>query len=319
MAAIREARSPAELRTDRPLAGEVVHKAAAEQVFVTDWMPGPGDDWCTIAARLPLAHARFSDTAAPYHDLLLIAETVRQAGLVVASEILAVGDDRQFLLRELKIALDPVEHARRVRDACDVIISQDPSSEVRMRPTRSPAGGAMRARIAIGGRPAGTCEVTGVWVPGAFYDSLRGARRDAATDPPATVPVRARETRTGKANPANSVLAPLRGGADRAYEASLIVDGDDPTFFDHPLDHVPGLYLLEGVQQLAVAATCEQLGVGHGEVLVSGLHMRFARIAELHPVVTCSVTLDADAGGGRVSCSQDGKDCCEGTVRIARL
>ena len=61
----RDSRKVEDLRTDQPLPRQVLHKTALEQIFVTDWMLGPGDDWCTIAARLPLAHARFSEIAAP--------------------------------------------------------------------------------------------------------------------------------------------------------------------------------------------------------------------------------------------------------------
>lgn len=322
MGTATETRTPDDLQTEQPLPADVVHKTAPEQVFVTDWMRGPGDDWCTIAGRLPLAHARFSDSAAPYHDLLLLAETVRQAGLVVASEILAVDDERQFLLRELKVELEPVEQARKRRESCDVLISQDPSSEVKMRPGRSMAGGMMRARIAIGGRAAGVCEVMGAWVPNEFYAGLRQGRGEGATGGSLPTPGRRgeAETRTGKINPANSVLTPLRCKEDeRSYEATLIVDTDDPTFFDHPLDHVPGLYLLEGVQQVSLAAICEELGVDHSAVFVSGFQIKFSRIAEFQPDVTCAVTLDRNHRGGKVSCSQDGKVCCEGNVRIARV
>lgn len=314
--------SPLDLSTDRPMPRHVLHKAAPEQVFVTDWMPGPPDDLCTIAARFPLVHSRFSDSAARYHDILLVAETVRQGGLVVASEILKVDDDRQFLLRELKVELDPIDHARKSRDTCEALISQDPSSTVKMRPGRSMAGGMMRARIAIGGRPAGVCEVVGAWVPESFYASLRGSNRNAASAEglPTPSPRAAVETRTGKTSVANSVLTPLRrADGERSHEASLIVDTDDPTFFDHPLDHVPGLYLLEGIQQVAIAGACEELGVDPSHVVVSGFEMRFSRIAEFQPDVVCSITLDADGRGGHVACSQDGNVCCEGKVRISHV
>lgn len=317
-----ETRSPADLRTDRPLPARVAHKAATEQVFVTDWMPGPGEDWCTIAARLPLAHARFSDTAAPYHDILLIAETARQAGLVVAEEILKVPSDRQFLLRELDVRLEPIEHARKTRETCDVLFAQDPSSEMKMRPGHTMAAGMMRTRITIGGQAAGECLVVGALVPASFYDTLRGSKREARSGaglPPPT-PRADVETRTGKVNPANSVITPLRpAGEPRGYEASLVIEPDDPTFFDHPLDHVPGLNLLEGIQQVSIAAACEELGVGHSEVVVSAIQMRFSRIAEFQPDVVCAVQLDEDLGGGSVSCHQDGKACCEGSVRLARV
>ncbi|HEX5375904.1 MAG TPA: AfsA-related hotdog domain-containing protein, partial [Solirubrobacterales bacterium] len=102
------------------------------------------------------------------------------------------------------------------------------------------------------------------------------------------------------------------------YEASLAVDVEDPTFFDHPLDHIPGLYLLEGLQQIALAAACEELAADPATVLVSAMQMKFSRIAEFQPDVTCAVTLDDDCLAGRVSCVQGGRACCEGTIRIAR-
>src|SRR5436190_15330365 len=101
--AAAETRSIDDLRYDQPLSRQSLHKTAIEQTFMTDWMLGPGDDWCTIAGRLPLAHARFSDTAAPFHDMVLMAEVVRQAGLVVAEEWIKVPGDRQFILREMRV------------------------------------------------------------------------------------------------------------------------------------------------------------------------------------------------------------------------
>jgi len=314
-------RSVDDLGTGQPLPRGVVHKAAPEQVFVTDWMPGPGDDLCTIAARFPLAHARFSDNAAPYFDLLLVAETVRQAGIVVASEILGMEDDRQFLLRELKVELDPLERARRGRDNCEVLISQDPSSEVKIRPGRSMAGGLMRARVSIGGRPAGSCEVMGAWVPDEFYASLRGGKVDKDSGQGLPQPTRRGEVeiQVGKLNPANSVLTPVRQGGERSWEGELVIETDEPTFFDHPLDHVPGLYLLEGMQQVAIASACRELGVDHDKLFVSGFQIRFSRIAEFQPDVTCTAVLDKECREAAVSCSQEGKTCCEGALTITHL
>jgi hypothetical protein len=321
----RDGRSPEDLRTDQVLPAAVLHKTAPEQAFMTDWMLGPGDDWCTIAGRLPLAHARFGDTAAPYHDIVMMAEVVRQAGLVVAEEWIKVPAGRQFLLREMKVSLDPIEHARRSRETCDVLISQDPSSKVKMRAGRSAAGGRMVSRIAIGGQSAGFSEVMGLWVPDEVYGSLRKDKGDGATSGkglPEPTPRADVETRTGKRNPENSVLTPLRAagsGEPRAYEAAMVIEPADPTFFDHPLDHVPGLLMLEGIQQVSVAAACEELGVSHSEVVVSEFHLSFQRIAEFQPDVICAIALNEKGNGGEVSCSQDGKTCCEGTVRISRV
>jgi 2-oxo-3-(phosphooxy)propyl 3-oxoalkanoate synthase len=180
----------------------------------------------------------------------------------------------------------------------------------------------MRSRLQIGGKPAGMSEVMGAWVPNDFYDGFRGSKGQETSGEglPEPTPRADVETCTGKVNPANSVLTPLRAsGEPRGYEASLVIERSDPTFFDHPLDHVPGLLLLEGIQQVAVAGACEELAVDHSRVVVSGFHMAFSKLAEFQPDVVCSVVLDEDGRGGKVACSQDDKVCCEGTVQIAHV
>jgi hypothetical protein len=298
---------------DANLPASLVHKRAVEQVFLTDWMEGPGDDICTIRAELPLAHARFSAGAAPYHDVVLIAEVVRQAGLVIAAKILDVPADRQFLLRELRVALDPLECNRRGPGSQAMTVVQDPSSTIKTRPSGRLTGGLMRARLYVAGERSGTAEVVGLWVPAEMYD---GFRADATAAHPAPPPADAREELTGK-GAAASVIAPVRaGGEPGAYTTTAIVDLDDPTFFDHPLDHAPGLLLLEAMQQLCVAAACRTVGVGPEHVVVASMDVKFERIAEFSASIDCSVALDPDGRLARVDCSQGGKVCCGGTMRI---
>lgn len=52
--------------------------------------------------------------------------------------------------------------------------------------------------------------------------------------------------------PCNQILSAPQIGADAA-QARLIVDQTHPFFYDHPLDHVPGLLLIEAAMQLAGA------------------------------------------------------------------
>jgi 3-hydroxymyristoyl/3-hydroxydecanoyl-(acyl carrier protein) dehydratase len=51
-----------------------------------------------------------------------------------------------------------------------------------------------------------------------------------------------------------AISAPHRTDTTDGYTASLVVDPTHPYFFDHPCDHVPGMLLLEGCAQLALAA-----------------------------------------------------------------
>jgi 2-oxo-3-(phosphooxy)propyl 3-oxoalkanoate synthase len=315
-----EESSVADLSWEATIPASRLRKRALEQVFVTDWMRGPGDDYCTIAAQLPLTHARFSDTVTPYHDILLIGEIMMQAGLMSAWKVLGVTAEQWFLVRELRIAQEPLEANRRSPDRCDMTVAQDKSSDFKRGRLGRMVGGRLHARCAIGGRPSGYCEVIGAWAPEDVYQSLRGKRRVDPAELPPRPPDLEVELNTGKVDPRNSVITPLRAsGEPRGYEATLLVDPDDPTFFDPRVDHVPGLLMLDGLQQVAVAAACRELGTDPGHLKVISMDMKFARFAELAPDVTCAIELDEDGRGGAISCHQDGKRACSGSFGLAIL
>jgi hypothetical protein len=72
-------------------------------------------------------------------------------------------------------------------------------------------------------------------------------------------------------------------------EAELAVHADDPFFFDHPLDHVPAMLLVEGVLLLAAAearAITQDTGGADGRGSadpaspIAGLHLEFQRFCE---------------------------------------
>lgn len=52
----------------------------------------------------------------------------------------------------------------------------------------------------------------------------------------------------------NSVIALREMEASGEISGELLVDQSHPFFFDHKLDHVPGLLLAEGMLQLAMRA-----------------------------------------------------------------
>nr|WP_248002016.1 AfsA-related hotdog domain-containing protein [Streptomyces sp. RPA4-2] len=52
------------------------------------------------------------------------------------------------------------------------------------------------------------------------------------------------------------------------------MDTAHPTFFDHPVDHIPGMVLLEAARQAALVST------GMPDALLLGLKSNFARYAE---------------------------------------
>ncbi len=101
-------------------------------------------------------------------------------------------------------------------------------------------------------------------------------------------------------NPQNRVLDCL-SMTETGATAMLIVDQDHPFFFDHPLDHVPGLLLLEGASQLGHA-------ICNSHTYIHRLTATFDRFALLNAPVELTATIGVDDHGTlvEVEISQDG-------------
>jgi len=83
----------------------------------------------------------------------------------------------------------------------------------------------------------------------------------------------------------NVLLSRLeRAVTDRGdgHLAQMRVDVTHPFFFEHPIDHVPGLMLIEAGRQLATAIAHVELRVPFGAAFVlNGLNAQFLSFAEL--------------------------------------
>jgi hypothetical protein len=107
------------------------------------------------------------------------------------------------------------------------------------------------------------------------------------------------------------ILAPRRAGD--AVRATMRIDEQHPYFFDHPLDHVPGILLIEGVLQLV------ELAATRSDGFVSAISVRFRRYTEKGPPITVEAVPGADGRPWKVSIEQSGHVVCECSVSIAQV
>jgi A-factor biosynthesis hotdog domain len=99
----------------------------------------------------------------------------------------------------------------------------------------------------------------------------------------------------------------------------LRVDRDDPFFFDHPLDHVPGMLLVAGLLDVVRAA-----GGGGTDANRVALSLTFATLCELDEATALCATPHAVAPDGQVRAwsvraVQSGRDVCTGLVSGYRV
>jgi hypothetical protein len=134
---------------------------------------------------------------------------------------------------------------------------------------RRPVGARYTAHVLRDGARVATADVSFTCVGESVYRRLRGGRTPdtvTAVPVPAGVPTDA----VDRALPTDVVLAPT-GRPDRWQ---LRVNTAHPVFFDHPLDHVPGMLLMEGARQAALLETS-------GKRVPTAYHALFHRYAEL--------------------------------------
>ncbi|MER7518914.1 ScbA/BarX family gamma-butyrolactone biosynthesis protein [Streptomyces sp. NPDC126499] len=260
---------------------QYVHRAAVSEVLLTGWRPAAEPHAFVVTAQWPRGHALFSQSCG-YQDPMLLVESVRQSGPLLAHAEYGVAFGHQFLMRSISFAA-----------TTDLFVATPTPTEVELHTVcrdivrRGDDLRAMRLDV--------TAKVDGVALAtagGAFtlarpsvYQRLRGGRPTCADRLPGR-PID--PARVGRTDPQHVVLSDHPSGADNRWE--LRVDCNHPIFFDHLCDHVPGMVLLEAARQAARAVT------GMPDTLVLDLDSSFERYAELDApcfIEAEQVTVDA--------------------------
>ncbi|MFC8428989.1 ScbA/BarX family gamma-butyrolactone biosynthesis protein [Streptomyces sp. NPDC057253] len=264
---------------------ELVHRVSVAETLLTGWAR-TGPDRFTLTAQWPRAHQLHVSPDRSAYEPLLAAETVRQCGALLAHTAYQAPIGHQFVLRELQVDTRPEHLAVGAGPAEPVVdITVD---EVRHRAGR-PAALSYDAVVRLGPERVATGRIAVSWTKEAVYRRLRGGRTAdvGALRLPQPPPTPLPADTVGRALDADVLLSP----ADRPDRWRLRVDTAHPVFFDHPLDHIPGMLLLEAARQ-AVRA--------HGGAdgpLPASFHATFHQFAELDRPVWIEVS---GAGGSDV-------------------
>jgi hypothetical protein len=277
----------AELRFDQTISRHLVHRAAVSEVLVTDAARLDADRYA-VAAQLPRGHSLFNDGNGEYHDLLALAESVRQAGTLLAHEYEGVPLGHVFPLRTAEIDIDDVDALRAGPDPAP-LVARISMTDPQRRDGQLIAL-TVKADIHVEGRRVGTGGGAMYFVEPGSYATFRPPAAHATGAPPPVAPVS--PGRVGRANGRNVVIGEPDEGPGSPIHYPLVVDTGHPFFFDHPQDHVPGMLLLEAFRQAALITVAEGLAVPVSQCVVVSCRARFTSYAELDHRVTCRVATD---------------------------
>ncbi|GAA3013256.1 ScbA/BarX family gamma-butyrolactone biosynthesis protein [Streptomyces fulvorobeus] len=217
---------------------EIVHLRRDASVFVTDWERlGPAQ--FALSARWP------ATVTAHAYDPRILTQTIRQSGLAIAHAAYGVPLSHQTLLHDFDFTVRPgfrVPHDRPADLEIAIRVSE---------PTRrgkSVSGLGMDVHVTQDNTTVAVANSEFGWISPAAYCRLRGdylCRRWNEWPLPAPVAPRT----VGRLTTADVVLS----ATDRPHRWQLRHDADNLLLFDHPVDHVPGLALMEAGYQAATA------------------------------------------------------------------
>jgi hypothetical protein len=293
----------------------LVHKSSLDNVLLTE-IKSVAEDRFICAGRIPTAHGFFNSAGrTPRKDILFYTELGRQASLAISHMFMGAGRDEVFIFEGSTAAITA---GANLKPASGSIITEIQVSETQRRRNGAVTKIVAEQNMSIDGRHVFKGE--GAWSiqPAALFQRLRRMSAVRASAPPAI----SLETAPRRRNAQNVVITTpefSRTGGEAI--SSLIVDESHAYFFDHPCDHVPGMLLLEGCAQLAVAAIAEDAAASPADLWIAGYGVNFAQFVEPGIPVTLTARLvetaetnDSLKAAVRVDISQ--QDVVSGTTTM---
>ncbi len=270
-----------ELNFERPVPKSLVHKRLETNVLVTD-VRQFGRDTFLCGGVVPRGHTFLDEEGRePTRDILFYTEMGRQASVAVSHRFFGVPMDYCFIMGGSAIEL-----LGQYRGQEDEVGAGKIAIEIRVREKQLRKGTltTAQAEYALFSERSQVIRGTGSWnlQPRPLFERVR---RSALVNLPAgEEPVRfptVEPVALGRRDASNVVISypeKLRG---QRFSARLQVDLEHPFFFDHPLDHVPGILMFEGCSQLAMLSIARATRSRAKDLVLDACEIRFDQFAEL--------------------------------------
>ncbi|MGH4011146.1 MAG: ScbA/BarX family gamma-butyrolactone biosynthesis protein [Pseudonocardiaceae bacterium] len=281
-----------DLSFSRTVDRSLLHRSALSEVFLTD-ARRVDERRYVAAAQLPPAHPYYTSYSLRPRllDPLLLLECCRQAETLGAHEYFGVGMGSRFVLREWSM---------RLSESSAISVPRGPAELIMLVTTRDAREHRRQLRglryeidMYTRGTWLGQVRMSVSYLPPDSYDFLRSRRRGSR--PPTTdeyQPVAgghpAEPYLVGRTNPVDVVLLdPVIGPLSAS--ATLRVPVDNSSMFDHALDHVPGMILMEAARQICLLAGNEYYGSSTTRTAMVAVTASFTAYAELDKPIMVAV------------------------------
>ncbi|MFE5771001.1 ScbA/BarX family gamma-butyrolactone biosynthesis protein [Streptomyces sp. NPDC056485] len=246
---------------------ELVHRASVAEVLLTDWQR-LDDTHFELTAQWPRGHSFFTPVADGHHDPLIGCETIRQIGMLLGHAEFGVPLGHQFIVWDIDISVRP-QHLR-VGWAPAALDIEVVCTEVKRR-GKNLSGLRFEAVLRREGHVVATGGGSFSCMPPGVYQRVRGGHNLGGDWYQLPLISPAAPQSVGRMSPMDVVLSPT----SEPDLWQLRVDTRHPILFEHAVDHVPGMVLLEAARQATASV------LGRSSYLPLAIAGEFNRYAEL--------------------------------------
>lgn len=223
------------------LSGWLAHKMSLAEVLLTQVLPLP-DNRATVHLQWPRAHY-FYETQSGSADTLLLAESLRQITVGIAHTVYGVPTEMKFVLSALEIKNDFMIPDFSRRTPTDVVARVLVDGIVERRTRLN----ALRINVTflVGSKPFASGSLAAQIVSPDVYARLRHGK---AAPPNLLNPMPSAKSEAspwGRTGEGDRVVEGLPSGQGWR----LTPDSRHPLLFDHPLDHISGMFVIEAIRQ----------------------------------------------------------------------
>ncbi|MCB5908963.1 ScbA/BarX family gamma-butyrolactone biosynthesis protein [Streptomyces pinistramenti] len=285
-----------ELNEVREVRKEFLHLRFDDSVLLTGWQRLDDMEF-TISARWP-GFVRAATGDGVRHDPQVVARTIRQSGLLLAHGEFGAPLDHAVLLRAFDFTVE-ADYQPPQDEPIDLVLRVS-CAEMGRRGKRL-TGLRLHMDIhSLDGVRIGTGTTDFEWIAPRVYRRLRDTHAAAVSEqPPLPEPVP--PVRVGRTREDEVAIAPT---ADpRRWQ--LRCDFSNTILYDHPVDHVPGLVMIEAAHQ---AAQLIEAGGAPGTFRPTSATTSFGHYVEFDAPCWIEATVDGGPAG---------TDGSEGGVRVS--
>ncbi|MGW0828587.1 AfsA-related hotdog domain-containing protein [Streptomyces sp. NPDC002845] len=278
----------------------LLHRPVTPEGFLLD-AASPVEQHFALSAELPCEHETFNDGPGTFHDLLFVAETLRQATHFVAHQYFRVATERPavFVTSGLDV-LDLASWRRTGRPANITLdITLAPVDVV----NGVPRGLDCRGDVAIDGVSCGSASARLQFLMPQVYRSHREAGRQESLRSTAPVirplasttaavpeePPAVRPDSVGRDDPRNVIVGPPLRTPHGEFVLPVACAPGHEVFEAEAGGHVPGPVFLEASRQASLLVAAELHGLRPAHTMLTRWRASFRGFGDADLPLTCTV------------------------------